>query len=42
MLLVFYEGISMASPEQMLWPTPGWYTEEAMWNAFFNKLQYLI
>ena len=42
MLLILYEDICQALPEQMLRLIPGWYTEDSMWNIFFNKLQYLI
>jgi len=42
MILFFYKNICQASPEQMLLPIDGWYAEEAIWDMFFNKLQYLI
>lgn len=42
MLLIFHDDICQALPIQKILLIVGWYNEDAMWKAFFNKLQYLI
>ena len=38
-MIIFDIGAVQIAPEQMLWPIPGWYTEEVMWAMFYQRLE---
>lgn len=42
MILWFTIDLCQVTPEQMLWPIAGWYTDEALWDIFYNKVSHML